>query len=68
MKAAFVLAAVAARICLRLSSFGRNFRGVWRTDGADDGALKIMWSCIGDEFESRKDASGLMFRRFFDRR
>jgi hypothetical protein len=40
---AFVVrAAVGARICFRLSSFGRNMRGVCRTDGADEGGLKIM--------------------------
>jgi len=31
-----------ARSCFRLSSFGRNMEGVWSTDGADEGGLKIM--------------------------
>jgi hypothetical protein len=34
-----------ARICRRLSSFGRNFRGVWSTEGADAGGLNMIWSC-----------------------
>jgi hypothetical protein len=60
--------AVARRSCRRLSSFGRNLIGVCRTDGADEGGLKMMWSCCGEFFESRKDASGLTFRRCFVRR
>lgn len=60
--------AVAARRALRLSSFGRNLRGVWRTEGADDGGLKMMWSCRGEFSERRKDESGLMLSRCFERR
>ena len=44
--------------------------GVWRTDGADDGGLKMIWSCCTGafEYEGRKDGSGLTFRRDFERR
>jgi hypothetical protein len=30
------------RSCRRLSSFGRNLRGVWNTEGADDGGLNMI--------------------------
>jgi hypothetical protein len=62
--------AVATRSCFRLSSFGRNESGVWRTDGADDGGLKMIWSCCTGafEYEGRKDGSGLTFRRDRERR
>lgn len=61
---------MATRSCFRLSSFGRNLSGVWRTDGAEEGGLKMIWSCcIGVfEYEGRKDGSGLTFRRDFVRR
>lgn len=60
------LARVDANSCFRLSSFGRNRSGVWRTDGAEEGGLKMIWSCCGELFE-RKDGSGLTFRRCFAR-
>jgi hypothetical protein len=59
--------AVAARSCRRGSSFGRNLTGVWRTDGPEDGGLKMMWSWFGEFLDCRKDESGLMFRRCFER-
>ncbi len=62
------LAAVVANSCRRLSSFGRNFNGVCRTEGADEVGLKMIWSCLGESFERRKDAFGLMFKRCFVRR
>lgn len=62
------LVAVDAISCRRLSSFGRNFNGVCRTEGAEEGGLKIMWSWFGECFELRKDESGLMFKRCFVRR
>jgi hypothetical protein len=60
--------AVAIRSCRRLSSFGRNLIGVCKTDGAEEGGLKMMWSCCGEFFEKRKDESGLTFSRCFVRR
>jgi hypothetical protein len=43
---------------------------VWRTDGAEEGGLKTIWSCCTGvfEYEGRNDGSGLTFRRDFDRR
>lgn len=57
-----------ASSCRRLSSLGRNFNGVCRTEGADAGGLKMMWSWFGEKGEDRKDESGLMFRSFLVRR
>ena len=59
---------VASRSCRFLSSFGRNLSGVWRTEGADEGGLKMMWSCFGEFFVRMKDDSGLILRRCFVRR
>lgn len=44
--------------------------GVWRTDGAEEGGLKMIWACSTGvfEYEGRKDGSGLTFRRDFERR
>ena len=33
---------VATRSCFRLSSFGIKLSGVWKTDGAEEGGLKMM--------------------------
>ena len=62
------LASVAASNCFRLSSFGRNLRGVLNTDGAAEGGLNMMWFCGGDSFDGRKEESGAMLRRCFARR
>ena len=60
--------AVLARSCRRLSSLGRNLKGVIRGDGAEEGGLKTMWSCRGELLERRKEASGLILRCCFVRR
>ena len=57
-----------ARICFRLSSFGRNIEGVCSTDGAAEGGLKMMWSWLGESLERRKAESGLTLRRCLVRR
>ena len=59
---------VASRSCRLLSSLGRNLSGVWRTEGAEDGGLKMMWSCFGELLEILNDDSGLTLRRCFVRR
>lgn len=61
------LAAVASNNGLRLSSFGRNLSGVWRTEGAEEGGLKMTWSCWGDLLLKTKVESGPMLRRFLER-
>lgn len=52
----------------RLSSLGRNFSGVWSTEATDDGGLKMIWSCLGDSLEERKDDAGAIFSAILVRR
>jgi len=49
---------VDARSWRRLSSLGRNLRGVWRAEGIEDGGLNIMWSCLVEFVDERKEDSG----------
>lgn len=51
----------------RLSSFGINFKGVWKTEGAADGGLKMMWSCCGELLSNSIEGAGLRFNFFFVR-
>lgn len=47
---------ILARLARRRGSvFGRNLKGVWYTDGALAGGLKMMWSCCRCESEARND-------------